>query len=348
MKLTNFNPSKVQKIAKINSMLNEQFGIAVPQKPMARTKLEKLRENAEMALIKIRGTRKQFQLDADYAKFLGIRDVIDEMISEGMYAESPKYFEMKEMIESSVRELMDSGYTTEEACKECMNRYRMDNRFAYDDEHILPLIQAAAESYMAEMSAPMIDDGEIPLGTDEMGMGEGSCMECGGAGMMEDGSECYGCMGLGESVNESAINEEVDVEQAEVVMAVRALADDIQSQIERIGRMMNEDIPAISDQMRSEMGATQAQSFSDSSQQLLSQHLEATKSVKAGLDQTVTSLTGGEVAGGLGDTAGFDEPGLGGEMDDGMGLDDMDMDDEIDNIQATTGPADAPLGRAEI
>ena len=38
------------------------------------------------------------------------------------------------------------------------------------------------------------------------------------------------------------LNEEVDVEQAEVTMAVRALADDIQDFVERVGRMVNEDL----------------------------------------------------------------------------------------------------------
>ena len=38
------------------------------------------------------------------------------------------------------------------------------------------------------------------------------------------------------------IAEEVEVEQAEVVMALRALSDDVQGHIERIGRMINEDL----------------------------------------------------------------------------------------------------------
>ena len=54
------------------------------------------------------------------------------------------------------------------------------------------------------------------------------------------------------------ISEEVEVEQAEVVMALRALADDVQDHVERIGRMINEDLPAIVDQMKAEFGAEQA------------------------------------------------------------------------------------------
>ena len=46
------------------------------------------------------------------------------------------------------------------------------------------------------------------------------------------------------------IAEEVEVEQAEVVMALRALSDDVQGHIERIGRMINEDLPAIADPIK--------------------------------------------------------------------------------------------------
>ena len=146
-----------------------------------------------------------------------------------------------------------------------------------------------------------------------------------------------------DDVIENMLNEEVDVEQAEVVMAVRALADDIQGQVERISDMMNKDLPAIADQMRAEMGASQAQAFSDSVSGLLSGHLEACKSVKAGLDQQVGGLSGEEMTGGLGDT---------GELGDGddLGLDaePADMGDELDSTLPAEMGDDEPMGRAEI
>ena len=47
------------------------------------------------------------------------------MLNEGMYAVQV-YNEMKEMVGASVKELMDSGYTMDEACGECNSSYRMD------------------------------------------------------------------------------------------------------------------------------------------------------------------------------------------------------------------------------
>ena len=43
---------------------------------------------------------------------------------------------------------MDSGYTMDEASKECMNRFRKDSRYAHDDEFVLPIVLKAAKDYM--------------------------------------------------------------------------------------------------------------------------------------------------------------------------------------------------------
>jgi len=150
MFLQDFRETPNRKIKKINSVLKEQFGISISKGFPRKEKLEKVLESAEKAIIKLRGTNKMFHLEPDYAKFLGIKDVVETMINEGMYAESPAYMAMKEMLESTVRKLMDSGYTMDEAVGECMNRYRMDTRFAYDDDHVMPIVITAAKSYMDE------------------------------------------------------------------------------------------------------------------------------------------------------------------------------------------------------
>lgn len=442
MFLNEFNQKATTKVAKINKVLQEQFGISVKTNFPSKKKLEKLLENTNMALIKLRGTNKKFQLDPDYAKFLGIKDLVETMISEGMYAKSPAHEAMCSMVKETVRSLMDSGYTMDEAVSECMNRYRMDNRYAYDDEYVMPIVITAAKEYMNETLA----GGEMgaTIGDKITGMPAHNSLssknvaehvlrilakECGvelkdttsyeaieekinafsnvsgksrdavieflnsldetsllagvqmfgrkiaeqnaynqaaadaakagkkefefpaGSGKMHpvkmDKETAHKITGaknesMFDSIIDDILNEDVDVEQAEVVMAVRALADDVQDQIERIGRMMNEDVPAIADKMRGEMGAQAAQSFTDSVNGLLASHLEATKNVKAGLDQAIGSVTGEEVVGGLGDT---------GELG-GAGLAEPEMPEEepaMDvNEPAAAGPEEEPLGRAEV
>lgn len=464
MFLNEFNQMPHKRISKINKLLKEQFGINIKTDFPSKKRLLKLKEHAETVLITMRNSNKKFQLDPEYAKFLGIKDVVDTMVQEGMYAESPKFQEMQSMITASVQELMDSGYTMDEACSECMNRYRMDSRFAYDDEYVLPIVLNAAKQYgescgtkesiedtvmtaqtdlnerlLRELarecgvklsnseSVKMIeqkleafakatgktresvvgflnelDEDSMSSGIQMFGrkiaemnrynkakrnavqLGETEFQANGKTYNVFDGQEqqldedkkCWkgykktgtkdgtgknkgkkvnDCekikegknMGMFDDIISELLGESVDVEQAEVVMAVRALADDLQSQIERIGRMINEDIPAIADQMRSEMGATQAQSFVDSVTSVLSSHLESTRSAKSSIDQTVGGMTGegGMEAGLGGDNIGGGLPDadpLDAEFDD-MGDDEMDT-----NMPSAAGPEDEPLGRAAI
>ena len=432
MFLNNFTQSPYKKIAKINSVLKEQFGVSVMTGFPKKAKLELVLESAENAIIRLRGTNKKFHLEPEYAKFLGIKDVVETMLHEGMYAESPAYRSMKEMIESTVRSLMDSGYTMEEAVSECMNRYRMDDRFAYDDDHVMPIVITAAKDYMEECSGMAyeaieevedsspaktdldekllkalaeeigikledmtsydaieskleefakvsgksrdavvgflngLDEETLPSGIQYFGrkIGEANAFvdarrkaiqagkkefEVGGKKFKVTGDTSDEKKQTSEGLNlngllDDLLNEEVDVEQAEVVMAVRALADDIQDQVERIGRMINEELPAIVDQMRSEMGATTAQAFSDNVTAVLNTQLENAKATKDGLDNAVAQLTGGEMTAGLGDTGGLAEPAPADAEEPAPAAE-----PETDvNEPAAAGPETEPLGRAAI
>jgi ribosomal protein S27AE len=488
MLLKEFGQTPLAKLNKLNNVLREHYGISLKTQFPSKKKLESLLENANMTLVKLRNSNKKFHLDPEYAKFLGLRDAVEIMISEGMYAESPHYMEMKHMISGSVRQLMDSGYTVDEAVAECMNRYRMDNRFAYDDDHVLPIVITAAKSYMdecgamkteaaaefpstdlsdillREMAAEVgvdladstsysaieekinnfarvsgksrdavvgflnsLDEAALPLAirafgakiaeanafvkarrdairtgkkefevdgktytvtgdTSQEKMSEGKeptekkrCGKCGentivttkkgwmcekcdtkkvDEGTLKEAAAKWGLKSTAgidayladvthtpsESMFDDIINdmlvEEVDVEKAEVVMAVRALSDDIQDQIERIGRMMNEDVPAIADKIRGEMGIQAAQVFADNLTQMLNAHLEATKTVKAGFDEVVSSMGGEQlpVDAGLGDTSDFDAAPEMPEEEPSVDV----------NEPAAAGPEDEPLGREEI
>ena len=428
MFLNEFNQSPEKRIKKLNALLEKEFGVSVKSFP-SKTKLEGLLETANNVLINLRNSNKKFQLDPEYAKFLGIRDVAQTMLSEGRYAESQRFQEMKNTLESTVRDLMDSGYTMEDACNECMMRFRMNPEFGHADEDVKPIIMMAAKKYMeecgsggamynsalpqtdindtllkelakevgqeletlenydaieekintfAEVSGKTrdavvgflngLDEEDLSAGIQMFGRKIGEQNKFTGArkDAIDKGEDEFEVDGKKYKVTgdtsdekkqakesmfdfddiiEEIINEEVNVEEAEVVMAVRALSDDIQDQIERLGRMMNEDIPAIADQMRAEMGASQAQSFVDATNNLLASHLEATKSVKSGLDQSVASLSGEQMAGGLGDTAMEPSMDTDDDLESGLGLD---TEEPVDNIPAASGPEDEPMGRAEV
>jgi hypothetical protein len=431
MILNQLNPTSFTKVEKLNKLLSEQFGIKVTPGKASKKKLVKIRENADMALVKLRNSNRQFQLEPEYAKFLGIRDVIDTMLNEGMYPESRSYNELREKIKLKCAELMDKGYTQEEACSETMNQVRLDSSHCYEDSVTKPMVMAACMEYVEENCAmesvlPETDMNERLLSelAKEVGVelenlesydaieeklnmfaqvsGKSRDAVVGFLNGLEEDALTGGIQMFGKKIGEQnkftgarkdaiaqgqdsfevdgkqytvsgdtkdekkqdakesmfddilndMISEDVDVEQAEVVMAVRALADDIQTQVERISDMMNKDVPAIADQMRAEMGAGQSQTFVDTVSGLLAGHLDACKGVKAGLDAQVGGLTGEEMTGGLGDT-GLGDTEMG--MDDELGgpqaepgLDDMGIEEPVDNIPAAAGPENEPLGRAPV
>ena len=439
MFIRDFNPNGKTKINNINKLLKEQFNMSIKNSFPKKEKLETIKEMSQNAIIKLKNTSKQFQLEPEYAKYLGIKDVIDTMLAEGYYAESPAYESMCEMLRETVKELMDSGYTMDEASAECMNRFRQDSRYAHEDGVILPIIIKAAKEYYGEGSCESIEDIAVdgpntdlneyllkelskevgveltdPSSIDAIEEKLGLFAEVSGKsrdtvvgflnGLEEDalsnGIKFFGAKvaqhntneatkyghslrdkgmsdeEIGKKINMSAdevkdmldktekknesmfddiiddmLSEEIEgttVEEAEVVMAVRALADDIQDHVERLGRMANEDIPAIADQMIHEFGADRAATFKDSAEQVLNQALESSKVAKEGVNQLVGGITGQDMnAGGLGDTAelGDIDSDLGGDSIDDLAIDEPEMDM---NEPAAAGPEEEPLGRAPV
>jgi|TARA_R110000737_G_scaffold149243_2_gene178604 hypothetical protein len=423
MKITNFNQTPKKRINQINSYLKEAHGVQV-KGLHSKTKLETIKEKAEQTLIRLRNTNRKFNLDPEYAKFLGVRDVIEVMLSEGMYAESPAMQEMKSGIVSEVKALMDGGYTMDEASKECMNKFRKDTRYAHDDEFVLPIVLKAAKDYMEACSSMSeevkqefpetdineylfqemakevgmeIDNVEALKAIEEkLGMfaevsGKSRESVVGFLNGLEEDAVANGIQMFGKKVAEQnkftgarkdaiaqgkksfevdgtefditgdtkdeksqakesmfddiigdMISEEVEVEQAEVVMALRALADDVQDHVERIGRMINEDLPAIVDQMKAEFGAEQAVQMKSNMEQTLQSVLDGNKAGKDGLDSVIAGLTGQgtgmvDAPAEPGLDTGLEQPALGGEEE-----------PALDNVPAAAGPEDEPLGRAPV
>ena len=424
MKINNFNKTGIQKINELNAYLKENHGVKVTGfHPKAR--LEKVREQADMHVITLRNSNKQFNLDPEYAKYLGVKDVIDVMLSEGVYAEGTAYESMCNEVKQSVQTLMDSGYTVDEASKECMNKFRMDPRYAYDDEFILPIVLKAAKDYyescggkhesvetdvqplpetdlsevlfreMAkEVGMEMSDVDSLKAIEEKINMfaeisGKSRDAVVGFLNGLEEDAVAGGIQMFGKKVaeqnkftgarkdaiaqgkdsfevdgkvykvtgdtsdeeeqaNESMFDdiitdmlaEEVEVEQAEVIMAARALADDVQDQIARLGKMVNEDLPAIADQMRAEMGAEVAQNFSDTMIGAVDPTSCSPKATKQAMDDAIGGLTGEAPI----QPAMMDEP-MDAPVDD-MAAEPMDSVDV--NDPAAAGPEEEPLGRAPV
>jgi len=94
--------------------------------------------------------------------------------------------------------------------------------------------------------------------------------------------------------NESKQVTESEVEQAQVVLASQDMSDKIQAMSEDVAGMRYEDLPALVDQMRDELGVNQAQKFADSSVVVLDKLLKDVGEAKQGMDSAMSGMTGQE------------------------------------------------------
>ena len=156
---------------------------------------------------------------------------------------------------------------------------------------------------------------------------------------------------------------ETEVSQAEVMMAAKKFAEELQEMVEKIGRLQNEDLPPVTDQMRETYGMESASSFQTQIYGSFQGVMDSLYTAKSQVDDAVANLaTTGQVSASV-DMDKSIEGGMGVDdgMDGDMGMDDADMGDadlDLDNIGDELGAEDdmgdefggaegeEPLGRA--
>lgn len=131
---------------------------------------------------------------------------------------------------------------------------------------------------------------------------------------------------------------ETEVSQAEVMMAAKGFAQELQEMIEKIGRLQNEDLPPVTDQMRETYGMESASAFQTQIYGALQSVMDALYTAKGQVDDAVSNMAA---------TGQFDAPT---DMDKDVGMDgDMGAEDpsamggdelDLDNIEGDL--ADAP------
>jgi len=139
------------------------------------------------------------------------------------------------------------------------------------------------------------------------------------------------------------VKESEDLEQAETVLASKNLVDTLQGMIEDLGKMQNEDLAAITDQMQTQFGVDQAGNFNANVNGIIDNLLNAAKEAKESVNNEVLMLQG-EAPASMGD----EDPSLDVPADDGDSLEiEEPADVETDGDDAASGPLDEPLGRAK-
>lgn len=83
---------------------------------------------------------------------------------------------------------------------------------------------------------------------------------------------------------------ETQVSQAEVMMAAKGFAQELQEMIEKIGRLQNEDLPPVTDQMRETYGTDSSSSFQTQIYGALQGVMDALYTAKGQVDDSVTNM----------------------------------------------------------
>ena len=134
---------------------------------------------------------------------------------------------------------------------------------------------------------------------------------------------------------------EGDAAEAEITMAARGIVDELQDMIEKLGKIQNDQLGPLADEMAYSHGADQSASFKGSVDGAIAGLLDNARQAKEAVNSAVLTLTGEAPATDMG--AGDME--LGGDMQDDMG-DDIAA-DIAGADDAAAGPVDEPLGRAK-
>lgn len=132
---------------------------------------------------------------------------------------------------------------------------------------------------------------------------------------------------------------EDQVTQAQSVIAAKDMVDSIQDMLEKISKMMNEQLMPLSDSIRANIGENEASAFQSSASSALDSLLQATQTAREAVNNAVLGLTGEtpvttQVPGGD----------MGGDMGGEPPLDVDAGDDEFGASDAAAG-GEMPLGR---
>jgi hypothetical protein len=138
---------------------------------------------------------------------------------------------------------------------------------------------------------------------------------------------------------------EGDAASAEITMAARGIVDELQDIIEKLGKIQNDQLGPLADQMAYSHGADQSTTFKSSVDEAISGLLDNARSAKDAVNNAVLVLSGEQPAT---DTMAPSSEDIGGDMADDF-EDDIEADIDTDVVggdEAMSGPKEEPLGRA--
>lgn len=136
---------------------------------------------------------------------------------------------------------------------------------------------------------------------------------------------------------------EGELGKSEAILAAKDMVDSLQDMVEKISKMQVEQLPALIDTIRDQMGPQNADQFKNSMSQLLTDLASTLSQARETADTSARQLAGEEVAGGMGMPGEMPLPG----GPEGMPGSDLDVDASMDSFSATDAAAGGtePIGR---
>jgi len=131
---------------------------------------------------------------------------------------------------------------------------------------------------------------------------------------------------------------EVDAAEAEITMAARGIVDELQDVIEKLGKIQNDQIGPLADEMAYSHGPDQAATFKGSVDDAINSLLGQARSAKDAVQDATLVLSGEKMADDMGDVE------LGGDM--GADLED-DITADFGGDESSSGEETNPVGREE-
>lgn len=151
-----------------------------------------------------------------------------------------------------------------------------------------------------------------------------------------------------EGINAAMTKETVmesDLDQAEVLLAAKQMADDLQKMAENLASMQVEELMSITNAMKEEIGVAEAEAFNASAEAAISSALDAVKQANDQVSNAALVASGEAPATDMGADTGMDmDVGMDAEVDAAVDMDvdvDADMGDDFAGVDAADDTSDA-------
>lgn len=98
--------------------------------------------------------------------------------------------------------------------------------------------------------------------------------------------------GIDMAIEKKKLEESADLDQAEVLLAAKQMADDLQKMAENLASMQVEDLMSIHNAMKEQVGTAEADAFNASAEAAISSALDAVKSANEAVGNAVLTAQG--------------------------------------------------------